>query len=53
MFLANLGNIGNYFSRIVYLWTLNVSRAASYEIILVRTSVCPSVRPSLTFLKIG
>ena len=34
-------------------WTLDVSRTASYEIILVRLSVCLSIRPSLNFLKIG
>ena len=39
-------------------WTLDVSRTASYEISLVRLSarcpsVRPSVRPSLSFLKIG
>ena len=34
-------------------WTLDVSRRASYEITLVRLSVCPSVCPSLSFLKIG
>ena len=30
-------------------WTLDVSRTASYEITLVRLSICPS----LNFLKIG
>ena len=34
-------------------WTLDVSRIASYEITLIRVSVCPSVCPSLIFLKIG
>ena len=34
-------------------WTLDVSRTASYEITLVHLSVCPYVRPSLSFLKIG
>ena len=32
---------------------LDVSRTASYEITLVRVSIRPSVRPSLTFLKTG
>ena len=43
-----------YFS---FYQTLNVSRTTSYEITLVRLSVplsvCPSARPSLSFLKIG
>ena len=39
-------------------WMLDVSRTASYEITLVRLSICPfsvclSVCPSLSFLKIG
>ena len=34
-------------------WTLDVVRAASYEITLVRQSVCLSVRPSLNYFKIG
>ena len=38
-------------------WMLDVSWTASYEITLVRLSVCPSVcssvRSSLSFLKIG
>ena len=38
-------------------WMLNISQTASYEITLVRLSVCwsvcPSVRLSLSFLKIG
>ena len=39
------------------LWMLDVSQTASYEITLVRQSVCvsacPPVCPSLSFLKIG
>ena len=42
---------------ILTFWTLDVSQTASYKITLVRQSVClsvrPSVRPSLSFLKIG
>ena len=34
-------------------WTLDVSWTASYEITLVRLFVRLSVRPSLSFLKIG
>ena len=38
-------------------WMLDVSQTASYEITLVRQSVCvsacPPVCPSLSFLKIG
>ena len=33
-------------------WALDVSRIASNEITLVLLSVCPSVCPSLSFLKI-
>ena len=44
----------------ILFWALEVSRTASYEITVVRLSVCPSVRPSvrlsvrpsLSFLKI-
>ena len=36
-----------------HFWTLDVSRTAPCEITLVRLSVCPSVLPSLSFLKIG
>ena len=32
---------------------LDVCRIASYEMTLIRVSVCPSVCPSLIFLKIG
>ena len=41
------------YKSLIWLWTLDVSRTASYEITLVRLSVRPSVRPSLSFLKIG
>ena len=34
-------------------WTFDVSRTASYEITFFRLSIYPSVRPTLSFLKIG
>ena len=37
----------------LYIWPLDVSQAASCEITLVRLSVCPSARTSLSFLKTG
>ena len=37
----------------IFFWTVNVSPTASYEITLLGLSVCPSVHPSLSFLKIG
>ena len=40
------------FIDLTYFGTLDVSRTASYEITLVHLSVHPSVRPSLSFLKI-
>ena len=42
-----LSNIVKYL--INQLWTLGVSRTASYEITLVHLSVCQSIRPSLSF----
>ena len=36
-----------------FFWTLDVSQTASFEITLVRLSVRPCGRSSLSFLKIG
>ena len=38
---------------ILYYWMLSVSPTASYEITLIRLSVCLSCRQSQSFLKIG
>ena len=47
----------NSFIILFYFWTLDVSRTGSYEIALVRLSVCQFVvlsdHPSLSFLKFG
>ena len=47
--MNNIGNVGFIF------WMLDVSRTASYEITLVRQSVCPFVCPPVvtsSFLQI-
>ena len=38
--------------RLLY-WTLNISQTASYEVTYICLFACLSVRPSLSFIKIG